>query len=74
MCLAIPMKVVTIDGTHAEVEQEGVTRCIRIDFVPGVQTGEFVLVHAGMAIERVNAEEAEETLRLIQEIVDAVHR
>jgi len=68
------MKVVTTDGTLAMVEQQGVTRNIRIDFVPGVQPGEFVLVHAGIAIERVDADEAAETLRLIQELVDAVHR
>jgi hydrogenase expression/formation protein HypC len=68
------MKIATIDGTHAQVEQEGVARTIRIDFVPGVQPGEYVLVHAGIAIERVDAEEAAETLNLIQEIVDALHR
>lgn len=73
MCLAIPMKVVTIDGSCALVEQQGVTRNIRIDFVRGVAPGEYVLVHAGIAIERVDADEAAETLRLIQELVDAVH-
>ena len=73
MCLAIPMRVVTIDGSLAQVEQEGVTRSVRIDFVPGVHPGEYVLVHAGIAIERVDAVEAAETLRLFQEIADAVH-
>ena len=67
MCLAIPMQVVEIMGNKARVEQNGVSREARIDFLDGVQVGDFVLVHAGLAIERVRPEEARETLRLIRE-------
>ncbi len=73
MCLAIPMKVIEIDGVTAVVEQEGVTRRVRIDFLDEVQLGEYVLIHAGIAIERVRPDDAEETLRLIRMISDEVH-
>lgn len=66
MCLAVPMKVVEITGSTARVEQEGVSRKVRIDLLPGVDLGDYVLVHAGIAIERVRPEEAEETLRLMR--------
>ena len=72
MCLAIPMKVVEIRGNKALVGQEGVSREVRIDFLEGVKPGDFLLIHAGIAIERVRPEEAEETLRLIRKIADAV--
>ena len=69
MCLAIPMKIVEIDGPDAVAEQEGVKRRIRVDFIPEAALGDYVLVHAGIAIDRVNAEEAEETLRMLKELL-----
>jgi len=72
MCLAIPMRVVEIKGNTATVEQQGVSRAARIDFLEGVKVGDYVLVHAGIAIERVRPEDAEETLRLIRMISNAV--
>ena len=68
MCLAIPMKIVELTGADAVAEQEGVRRRVRVDFVPDVAIGEYVLVHAGIAIERVNEEEARETLRMLREL------
>ena len=73
MCIAIPMQVVKVDGNTAVVAQEGVTREVRIDFVDGVEAGEYLLVHAGFAIERIRPEEAEETLRMIRMITDEVY-
>ncbi len=72
MCLAIPMRVTAVDGATATVEQEGVSHDVRVDFVPEVRVGDYVLVHAGMAIECVDAEDAAETLRLMREMADAV--
>jgi len=72
MCLAIPMKVVEIRGNTARVEQAGVSREARIDFLGGIEIGDFVLVHAGIAIQRVCPEDAEETLRLMRMIADEV--
>ena len=70
MCLASPMKIVELDGPDALAEQEGVRRCIRVDFIPEIALDDYVLVHAGVAIERVNAEEAEETLRMLKQLLD----
>lgn len=72
MCLAIPMQIVRIDGAVALVEEAGVTREVRIDFLPDVQAGDYVLVHAGVAIERIDEDEAAETLRMLKVFLDEV--
>jgi hydrogenase expression/formation protein HypC len=66
------MQVMEVHGEVALVEQAGVAREVRVDFLEGVEPGDYVLVHAGLAIERLRPEEAEETLRLIRELADAV--
>ncbi|MEI6914290.1 MAG: HypC/HybG/HupF family hydrogenase formation chaperone [Armatimonadota bacterium] len=71
MCLAVPMMVIQIDGPIALVEAEGVSRQARVDFLPNLRVGEYVLVHAGLAIERVDAAEAAETLRLVRMLANA---
>jgi len=68
MCLAVPMKVVSIDGSLAQVEEAGVRRKVRVDLVEGVGVGDYVIVHAGIAIERLDPQEAEETRRLFAEM------
>jgi hydrogenase expression/formation protein HypC len=67
MCLAVPMKVVEIEGPVAQVEEGGVRRSARVDLVDA-KVGDYVIVHAGIAIERLEPEEAEETLRLFAEM------
>jgi len=62
------MKVVEIEGPVARVEEAGVSREVRVDLVEGVQVGDYVIVHAGLAIERLEPEEAEETLRLFEQL------
>ena len=71
MCLAIPMKVVEIEGPVAQVEASGVRRGVRVDLIEGVSLGDYVIVHAGVAIERLDPAEAEETLRLFAAMFDA---
>ncbi len=69
MCLAVPAKVMKINGEVAEVDfGEGILREVNIVLVEP-KIGEYVLVHAGYAITVVNKEEAEETLRLWSEIL-----
>jgi len=51
------------------VEQEGVARDVRIDFLTGITPGDFLLIHAGFAIERVSPEDAKETLELIRTLI-----
>jgi hydrogenase expression/formation protein HypC len=71
MCLAIPMKVVAIAGPIAQVEESGVRREARIDLLDEVAIGDYVVVHAGLAIERLDPVEAEETLRLMERMSGA---
>uniref|UniRef100_A0A7V4LDA7 HypC/HybG/HupF family hydrogenase formation chaperone n=1 Tax=Desulfobacca acetoxidans TaxID=60893 RepID=A0A7V4LDA7_9BACT len=72
MCLAIPMKVVEINGLTAVAEVDGVRRQARLDLVPEVEVGDYVLIHAGLAIARVDAQEAGETLALLRQIADEI--
>lgn len=69
MCLAIPAQVRTINENNlATVDILGVTREVALDLTPAAKEGDFVLVHAGFAIEVVNEEDAQETLDLIKQI------
>jgi len=69
MCLAVPAKVTKIDGDMATVEVGGIARGASLMLVDDVAVGDYVLVHAGFAIHRVDAEEAEESLRLLRQLV-----
>jgi len=68
MCLGLPAKVVNIDGSNAEVEMMGVMNKISIELLENVKEGDYVLVHAGCAIQIVDQEEAEKTLEIFNEI------
>jgi len=71
MCLAVPMKVVAIEGPVAQVEESGVRREARVDLLEDLAVGDYVIVHAGIAIQRLDQEEAEETLELMEELFRA---
>lgn len=71
MCLGIPAKVMVRNGDAAVVELGGVRREISLMLLDDVSVGEWVIVHAGFAIERLSEEEAEQTLSLLREIADA---
>ncbi|HZP17715.1 MAG TPA: HypC/HybG/HupF family hydrogenase formation chaperone [Terriglobales bacterium] len=72
MCLAIPGKVLSIeqsDGLRVgRVQFGGIVRQASLDFVPEAEVGDYVMVHVGFAISRVNAEEAERTYQLLDEM------
>ena len=68
MCLAIPAKVAKVNGTLAEVDMAGVKRQADIRFLEGIKTGDYILVHAGFAIEKIDKKEARETLKLLKDI------
>ena len=72
MCLAIPMKVVATEGDFAEVEARGVRARAGLHLLENVQIGDYVLVHAGFAIEQVDEEAAREVHALLDEIDDAL--
>jgi len=59
------MKIKAIKGAFAEVETGRLTRIINIQMLPRVKTGDYVIIHAGFAIERIDPDKARETLRLI---------
>lgn len=72
MCLAIPLRLVEINGTEAIAEANGMRRTIRIDFIREPKVGDYVIAHAGFAIERMSGEQAEENLRAIEEVAHAL--
>lgn len=71
MCLAVPGRIATItsgDGpTMADVDFLGEFRRVCLDYLPDLQVGDFVIVHAGYALTRVSAEEAAHTVGLMRE-------
>ena len=72
MCLAIPGKILEIQEQGslrvARVQFGGIARQVSLDFVPEAAIGEYVIVHVGFAISRVDAVEAERTYKLLQEM------
>ncbi|MEI6519881.1 MAG: HypC/HybG/HupF family hydrogenase formation chaperone [bacterium] len=68
MCLAIPGKVEEIDGNVATVDIMGVKNRIAIDMVKNVQIGDYLMIHAGYAIEKIDEAEAMQTIELFHEL------
>jgi hydrogenase expression/formation protein HypC len=71
MCLAIPGKIVEMvdeAGDVAKVEVGGVRRNINVALLDGVRVGDYVLIHVGFALSKIDEREAAETLRLIEEL------
>ena len=71
MCLAVPMRVAEIDNHTAICEVDGVRREASLMLLDDVAVGDYVLLHAGFAIEKIDAEEAEKTLAVFREVLDA---
>lgn len=68
MCLAVPAKIKTIEKKEALVDFGGVERKISLGILDGVKKGDYVLIHAGFAIGKVKAAEAEDTLKALREL------
>jgi hydrogenase expression/formation protein HypC len=68
MCLAVPARIVSIEEQEAEVDLGGARRRIGLQLVPEARVGDYVLVHTGFAINVLDPEEAEATLRLFREL------
>lgn len=69
MCLAVPAEVKSIDGHIATVDYGGVSRTANISLVEA-KVGDFVIVHAGYAIQVMDRQEAEKTLEIFREMLD----
>jgi len=68
MCLALPARVVELtDGDNAIVELGGVRKQVSLALVEGIAVGDYVIVHVGFALTRLDPEEAEQTLRTFAE-------
>ncbi len=73
MCLAIPVKVVELlEDDQATVDVGGVRKEISLALVDGIVVGDYVILHVGYAIQKLDAEEAEKTLALFAELGDSM--
>ncbi len=68
MCVAVPALVVSLNGSEAEVDIEGVRRKTSIYLTPEAKVGDYVLMHAGFAIKVIDLQEARETIDLLRQI------
>jgi len=72
MCLAVPGKILETKEENGSrlggVQFGGITRQVQLDFVPEAVIGDYVIVHVGFALSKVNAEEAERTYQLLEEM------
>jgi hydrogenase expression/formation protein HypC len=75
MCLGIPMRLLELSNNQmGRAETLGVSRNISLRLVPDAQVGDYLLVHAGFAIEKIDTEEAAEILTIFQEAIGDVDR
>lgn len=70
MCLAIPMKVIKKNGNEAIADVGGVKYCANLTLLPDIEIGEYIIVHAGFAIEKLDEDAALETLQIWQDIAE----
>ncbi len=69
MCVGVPMQIVSIDGDNIVAETDGVRRQASLMLLADeVQVGDFLIIHAGFAISKLDEEEARETLRMMKEV------
>jgi hydrogenase expression/formation protein HypC len=68
MCLGIPGKIIKFGKDHsAEVDFGGVKRAVRLDLLKGAKKGDYIIVHAGFAIQKISRKDALDTLKLLKE-------
>jgi hydrogenase expression/formation protein HypC len=72
MCLAIPGKILSIENDIAEVDIAGTIRRGSLQFVPEAEIGDYVLLHAGFAIQVLDEGEALETMKLLEEAISEI--
>jgi len=74
MCLAIPSKITTIEDNVATIDVDGVQREASLLLLENAMVGEYVIVHAGFAIQRIDEAAAMETLNLLREAAELVEK
>ena len=75
MCLAVPGKVTSIDDSNPELKManvnfSGVSKEVCVQWLPDVKIGDYVLVHVGFALNKIDEKDAEETLKILREMGD----
>jgi hydrogenase expression/formation protein HypC len=73
MCVAVPHRVIEINGHNGTLESMGVITKADISLIEDLKPGDYVLVHAGIAITKVDPEEAEETISIFKELAEVEH-
>jgi hydrogenase expression/formation protein HypC len=73
MCLSIPAKIISIEGSMAEVSAGGAIFSAGLHMIENPLVGDYILLHAGFAIQKISEKEAEETLRLFEEIDNSLN-
>jgi hydrogenase expression/formation protein HypC len=70
MCLAIPAKIIRIDDNMGTIDMEGTRREVSLLLLEDAKIGDYVIVHAGFAIHKIDEAEAKESLKVLRELVD----
>ena len=70
MCLSVPAKILSIEGEKARVSLGGAEYNAALNLLDDVKVGDYVLLHSGFAIQKIDEEEATETLRLLNEVIE----
>jgi hydrogenase expression/formation protein HypC len=73
MCLAIPAQVLKIDEPMADIDLDGVCYKINMTLTPDIKVGDYVIVHAGFSIEKLDMEEAKKTLAIWEKCQNATY-
>ncbi len=72
MCLAVPLKIIELNGKEAVGESMGLRRRMRVDFIDRPRIGDYVIVHAGFAIERLSERQALEDISAWEDVQNAL--
>ncbi len=72
MCLAVPSKIIEINGDMGIIDVYGVKREVSLHMIEDPGIGEYVIVHAGFAINKIDPDEAQETLRILKEAAELI--
>jgi hydrogenase expression/formation protein HypC len=72
MCLAVPARIIELEGEMATVDVGGVQRAVSLMLVPDLKVGDYVITHAGFALHQVDEADAKASLQFLRELVDLV--
>ena len=72
MCLSIPARIVSIDGSMADVSAGGAEFKAGLHMIENAKIGDYILLHAGFAIQKISEEEAKETIKLLEEMENSL--